>query len=623
MPIMEVIIRAIDEASHVVEGIAQKTGQAGGFIEKNWVAIGAGAAVAGGAMEAVARQQAPLTEQTRRLGAALNLSTEEVRTMAGSLSDVGFPLADVLSLMEIGRQQGIESAAALKDYAAFWDMVGDATGASGPQLAAASSSLQTLGIDAGQEGQALAAFGFIAQETTSGVAEFMRIIERVGPEMSSMGMNIDDAAAVLGILEREMGLTGRVARQELQQAITDANGDMTKMLEILGVSGEQFDTYRGKVAAASDVIARNAEINDRSFTVMQKAQHWAAELTYQYGDMIGVLTSLTPVMMALGPIIKGVSLAKTGLAKVSIAKVIPALAGATKGAIAFGIAMLANPITWIILGIVALVAAIVLIWKNWDQVSAWLVKSWEWIKEKAAAIWNGITEFFAGFWESLKTAFSAALQFIVDLFLKYSPLGFIISNWEQIAAFFAGIWGRIRGTFSGALQGMIDRIRTWVGNILSSAQTAGRNLLEGFMGAIRDLPEQLWTILTGAVSRLINIGGQLWTAARNAGSRIWSGIKNGLGMQSPGYIERAIDDIAARAARLPDEMKSSFASIPGLNAIPNGIPAFAGQAYRGQNQIVEHRHSGTLRVTIDGPGGTDYRKIVDVVMNEIRREVRG
>src|SRR5690606_10289244 len=40
------------------------------------------------------------------------------------------------------------------------------------------------------------------------------------------------------------------------------------------------------------------------------------------------------------------------------------------------IALLANPITWIILGIVALIAAIVALVMNWDQVVAWITDIW-------------------------------------------------------------------------------------------------------------------------------------------------------------------------------------------------------------------------------------------------------
>src|SRR5690606_31949512 len=51
---------------------------------------------------------------------------------------------------------------------------------------------------------------------------------------------------------------------------------------------------------------------------------------------------------------------------------------------AFSAALWANPITWVVAGIIALIAAGVLLWKYWDEVTAFFLKAWEWIKEAFA-----------------------------------------------------------------------------------------------------------------------------------------------------------------------------------------------------------------------------------------------
>lgn len=60
---------------------------------------------------------------------------------------------------------------------------------------------------------------------------------------------------------------------------------------------------------------------------------------------------------------------------------VPALVALTLKFVALGVAMLATPIGWIILGIAALIAAVVLIYKNWGPISEWFAKLWEGIKE--------------------------------------------------------------------------------------------------------------------------------------------------------------------------------------------------------------------------------------------------
>ena len=97
-------------------------------IVKNRKAIGVGILAMGAGIEALAQKQAGLTESTRKLANATQFSEGEIRTMASSLSNATFPLDEVLGLMKLGAQQGLESAEALKEYAGFWDTVGDATG---------------------------------------------------------------------------------------------------------------------------------------------------------------------------------------------------------------------------------------------------------------------------------------------------------------------------------------------------------------------------------------------------------------------------------------------------------------------------------------------------------------
>jgi len=709
MAVMEVIISAIDQASDVVGGIADKTKAAAGAIKTNWVAIGAAGAAAGAAFEAAARSQAPLTEQTKKLAASLDMTTDEVRDLAIGMSNVTFPIEDVLALMETGKQRGLDTAEALERYATNWDMIGDATGLAGPMLAEAGVALQILGISAGEEEKALAAFGYITEHTTSNVADFMNIIERVGPEMADMGMDIDDAAALLGILENEMGLTGRAARQELQAAIKDADGDMGKMLETLGVSSDTFGEYRQQVSDSSDIIQRNADIHEESYTTLQKMQHAASELTYKYGDLIGTVGNLAPLMMGLGPIIKGLSLAKGAMAAITSGSLIPAIGAAATSVWTFTAALLANPITWIVVAIIALIAAIVLLWKNWDQVSEWLIKSWEVVKEKAAEIWGAIVELFTNIWEGIKGIFSggtdavknkasetwssikdttenvwgnikdffgktwdsireigdgkagelldrvtgrftAIFEFITEIWDEIvrffteiweaikalfrgdleavedhlrSAYGrifeFIGEIWTRIKNFFADTWKTITATFSTALGTTIDRIKSWVTDLWSNAQAAAKRLTEGFMDTVKNLPNLLGDTLKAVVTKIMSFGGELWNAAKKAGESIWGGIKNGLGISSPSYAERAIDAIAERASRLPGEMKQSFSRLKDITPeFGDGDPGFDfGGDWPGPpgTGMAGPR---TINVTVELDSETLLRAIGEPLVEEIR-----
>ena len=378
---MELVLRARDLASDAIKKVGDTGSNTGKILEENWLKVGAAMAGAGAAVEALARKQAPFTEQTRQLATSLNMTEGEMRDLAISTSNVTFPLEDVLDVMERGRQQGIRSADQLQKFAEFWDMVGDASGESATELSEAGVALRAVGVAAGEEAKALDAFGYITRETTGDIGEFLYFLERTGPELREMGMDVDDAAAIMGILEHEFGMTARTARQEFRSAVNEADGDLSVMLETLGITNNTLDTYTGKVQESSGVIAENAEIHGQSYTTMQKFQHRISELTYQYGGLIEVAGNLSMVMIAAGPIIKGVSVAKAAYtAAVSGGTVATtAMTVATK-ALAVAQGILLSPVFLITAAIAALTAAGVLLYKNWDTV-----------REKGAKVWSSIS----------------------------------------------------------------------------------------------------------------------------------------------------------------------------------------------------------------------------------------
>lgn len=95
-----------------------------------------------------------------------------------------------------------------------------------------------------------------------------------------------------------------------------------------------------------------------------------------------------------------------GIAKAGIAlggKLLMGLLGATKAAIGFNVALLANPITWIVLGVVGLGAALFGLAKNWDKVKEWGGKAWASIKESVGGAITNIGSRLRSGWETTKT----------------------------------------------------------------------------------------------------------------------------------------------------------------------------------------------------------------------------
>ena len=102
---------------------------------------------------------------------------------------------------------------------------------------------------------------------------------------------------------------------------------------------------------------------------------------------------------------------------------------------AFTVALLANPITLVVLGIAALIAAIVALWKNWDTVTNWLGKVFY-------AVWEGIVSAFEWYVGKIKSAAAGAWELLKTIF-SWSPFALVMRaygamfNWlnEKFAIF--------------------------------------------------------------------------------------------------------------------------------------------------------------------------------------------
>jgi hypothetical protein len=88
------------------------------------------------------------------------------------------------------------------------------------------------------------------------------------------------------------------------------------------------------------------------------------------------------------------------------------LAAARIAMIAFNVVLWANPITWIVAAVIALIAALVaaVIW--WDELKATAGVAAEWLLER----WDAVKGWFAGFWSWLTEGFAQALEAVGALF---------------------------------------------------------------------------------------------------------------------------------------------------------------------------------------------------------------
>jgi len=155
------------------------------------------------------------------------------------------------------------------------------------------------------------------------------------------------------------------------------------------------------------------------------AAEFAKNLPRYIDEATEMILKLKDSLAFLGDFILWVSdnlgVFKTGLAVVTgvvIATVLPAIITLTTAIWSLGAAILATPIGWILLAAAALVTAAVLIYKNWDQFSAFFIEKFEEVKK---AFSEG---FVKGLWRAWK---------------EFNPISLIIEGLNNMVKFATGI----------------------------------------------------------------------------------------------------------------------------------------------------------------------------------------
>lgn len=538
----------------------------------------AGAAVGAG-LEAFARSQQDLNIQNNELAASLGITSDQMRDLAADTANVGFPLSEVLDIMETGKQQGLKSKKALTDYATFWDMIGDASGESAVTLAEAGVALHTMGIAIGQENDALAAMGFIQERTTISQSDFLNLLGRIGPQLKKAGLDINDTAAILGVLGNEMGLTGRAARTELTSALKTSDGTTKDLLKTLGITKKQFDDYKQAVADSSGVMQRNSDIVDQSFTPMQKLQNEAHELMFRYGDLVNVAGMLAPVFLGLGPAIKGFSVA---------------LGYGSKAVTALGVAMdflAANPIIIIIAAIVAVVAALVLLYMHCEG-----------FRKVVDSVVHAVAGFFVWLWQNvLKPTFTAIGDFGVWLG------GVLVGAWHRIVDAWNWLVNRIKLGIA-IWKAIFQLIGAAVSDFWQNKIVKPFNAIVSFVASIPGKIKK-------GMSALADIITAPFRAGFNAVARLWNNTVGQLSFTLPSWIP-GIGGRSWSAPQLPTFHEGGI--VPG----PQGAEVL-GVLRAGERVLPLGETGATQSITIRSDGSAFADLVVQTIANAVRRKGPG
>ena len=185
----------------------------------------------------------------------------------------------------------------------------------------------------------------------------------------------------------------------------------------------------------------------------------------------------------------------------------------TAAVLAFNAALLANPITWVVIAIAALVAAIAVCIIYWDDVKVYAVNAWNKIKEIWEKVANWFDEkvikpmanFFKDLWAKITEAFGKTKEWFSEKFS--GAWAGIKVVWDLAVNYFQLIWNNIKAIFSvvkSVLTGNFSEAWEGIKQIFSNFGTYFSNLWNIIKNTFTALGTKIGDAVGGAVKSGIN-----------------------------------------------------------------------------------------------------------------------
>ncbi|MEE4451475.1 phage tail tape measure protein [Novosphingobium resinovorum] len=470
------------------------------------------------------QQLLAFTNDAAEMGVAFDMTADQAgETMAKWRTAFELPQAGVRSLGDgvnalTNRFGG--KAANVTDIITRIGPLGKVAGLAAPEIAALGSTLDSIGIPSEVAATGIKNTMLALTKGEAATKGQQAAFKSLGLEATDVGkrMQKDASGAIIDVMERigkldadkQSGILTQLFGSESVAAIapmlTNLDG-LKQRLELVGntskTAGSMHGEFLNRIAttegatglATNALSGLNITMGKALLPTVVKVAGYvktAASAMRGWAQENPVLAKGLMIFLGVGA---GLLVLLGGMAL--------AFAALTAAAAPLGIAL--GPLLLIVAAIAAVAAAAYLIYANWGAITAW----------------------FANLWAGIKAMFSGALDFIVQAFLNFTPLGLLVQAFTPALAYLRGLnfteIGRnlIQGLINGVV-GMLGALKSTIVNAASSVANwfkeklgihSPSRVFAGLGGFVMaGLDQGLAANTSGPLSRITDLSGQMTRA---------------------------------------------------------------------------------------------------------------
>ena len=485
---------------------------------------------------------------------------------------------------------------------------------------------QKLGLNAETMAAQMAKGGPTAKRTFSTILESIKGVKDP-VKQDAIGV------ALFGTMWEDMGKKAIFALGDTKGSLGDVKGTLSEIerlqyndattafkalgrtinTELAGVAGSAVNKLRDSL----NKLRESGQLKD-----IFEGFEESANSAYEVGERIGrgllrTYQFAKDNWSTLGPIIKTVSAALAVYNALVLANVAGKQLEATWLSIVTGemwaanAAMLANPYTWIVIGIVAVIAAIALCIIYWDEIKATILEWWAVISPPLQAFWDKCVQVFQGIWEVIGPVVMAIVSFsqayfqvwwtVVSTVLQgiwsvlvavwtaaYNFVVTIVPAIVQFAVAYFQLWWAVLGPILSVIWLLItstwQKIWAFIGpvvtNIWTTIQNAFNNGVAWLSGLISTMAQIGRDIISGLINGITEKIGALTEKITSVKNTIVGGLKNALQVHSPSKLTMKLGTFITEGLSIGMQQE-----LPTLNKTTQQVATAAIPAYSPENTV--------------------------------------
>ena len=397
------------------------------------------------------------------------------------------------------------------------------------------------------------------------------------PSFDDFNASLEDSKRKIeGLLVLIAGIAAGIGLWKLTNFISDLI-TTAKTANGLGMTmGKVGSIIRHKVLAPITMIAGGILLAIGYTDAWANGISWA-NLAETIGGLALIITSLGLSFgsfgAAIGVIVGGIVTLVLGIKDLiengySMEAVITVLIGAVAAFLGVlllvNTALLASPITWIVVGIMALVAAFVVLWNECEGFRNFWINLWKTVSTWVEKTVEDIVNWFKQAWSDIKNAFNTAISWIREKIIQ--PIANFYNKWirpviEKIIEIITKCVEIIINLYVGLYNLLVNKVIKPIAEWVSKTVGNIKDWIKGAVDTIKGWFSDLWSKIKEIFSPVANFFKDVWNKAYNAVKNVFSPIVNFFG----GIWDKIKNKFSKLGTNIGDAISSAVKS--GINGV--------------------------------------------------------